>query len=153
MGSPSRITVHHSAEPLLSTRLAATRSEVRRLQGIHQDHKNWADIGYHFLIDRAGRIVEGRSMEIQGAHAGNSSLNAGNIGICLLGNFSPQPDRGPDYATAQKPTAEQFQSLDTLLSSLRDEYSIPASAVFGHGELKQTECPGPALRVWLRAYR
>ena len=153
MGTPNRITIHHSAEPLTSTRLVATRTEVRRLQGIHQDHKNWADIGYHYLIDRAGRIVEGRDLRIQGAHAGDNILNAGNIGICILGNFSNQPDRGPDYARAQEPTTAQLQSLEDLVDSLRDVFGITKGQVFSHGELKVTECPGPSLRVWLQQYR
>ena len=69
MGPPTRITVHHSAEPLTSRKLSESRKEVLRIQSIHQDDKHWADIGYHFLIDPAGRIFEGRPVEIQGAHA------------------------------------------------------------------------------------
>ncbi|MCH2111389.1 MAG: peptidoglycan recognition protein family protein, partial [Planctomycetes bacterium] len=153
MGNPKRITIHHSAEPFTSRTLGATLAEVRRIQGIHQDNQRWADIGYHFLIDPAGRIVEGRSIGIKGAHAGNAALNQGNLGICLLGNFAAQPNRGSAYAHAQSPTTVQLRALLDLVESMRAEYGIPRHKVESHGELKETECPGARLDSWVRSYR
>jgi hypothetical protein len=153
MGPPTRITIHHSAEPLSSRKLSDSRKEVLRIQSIHQDDKHWADIGYHFLIDPAGRVFEGRPIDVQGAHAGNKATNRGNIGICLLGNFKAQPERGPDYAIEQRPTSTQLASLEKLVNSLRGSFRIQREQVFHHGDFRQTECPGWRLRGWIRNYR
>jgi len=151
MGAPNRITLHHTAEPMLSSTMSESIAELRRIQAEHME-RGWADIGYHFLIDRAGRVFQGRDISIQGAHAGNSSLNERNIGICLLGNFANQLDRGSEYR-AQKPSAKQLQALKTLMDRLRATYSIQANRLYGHADLKQTECPGSALKSWLGRYK
>ena len=152
MTPPTRITVHHSAEPIRSASLAATKAEVRRIQQIHQDTNHWADIGYHFLIDRAGRVIEGRPIQYQGAHAFGDN-NVANIGVCLLGNFVAQPDRGPEYALAQEPTFEQYRALEDLVESLRVRYRIDPRQLHYHSEFRDTECPGPQLRAWVLEYR
>ena len=153
MTTPYRITVHHTAEPLFSVSLAASAADVRRHQQQHMNARGFADIGYHFLIDRAGRVIEGRPLYAQGAHAKGKN-NIGNIGICLLGNFVPQPERGREYQKAQSPTPQQMQALDRLVAELRAVYHISAQEVWGHQEVKaETECPGPQLLRWARHYR
>ena len=78
-------------------------------------------------------------MKYQGAHAGNPTLNRGNIGVALIGNF----DRN-------KPSTAQVRSLQNLLASLCDLYRIEPSKIFGHGDLKTTGCPGKHLSSILR---
>lgn len=78
-------------------------------------------------------------MKYQGAHAGNPTLNRGNIGIALIGNF--------DHT---KPSTAQVRSLQNLLASLCDLYRIQPSKIFGHGDLKTTGCPGRHLSSILR---
>ncbi len=151
MGNPTRITLHHTAEPMSSTRMSESVAELRRVQAEHMD-RGWADIGYHFLIDRAGRVFEGRDIKAQGAHAGNKQLNRNNIGICLLGNFANQLDRGSEYR-AQKPSAKQLSALKALLDDLRQAYGIRGNMIYGHAELKQTECPGVLMSSWLNRYQ
>lgn len=153
MTKPWRITVHHSAMPLRGDALALTTGEVRTIQRLHQRDRGWADVGYHFLIDRAGRVVEGRPLDVQGAHAGNSDYNRGNIGICLLGNFVSQPEMGSDYARAQAVSDAQWETLEQLVGDLRKDYGIPASELHTHKDFTGTECPGPALISWVKTYR
>jgi hypothetical protein len=153
MAKPFRLTIHHTAEPATTKRLADSYREMRDLQRMHQQGEGWADLGYHYLIDQAGRVLEGRPMHAQGAHAGNSELNRGNIGICLIGNFFPQPERGDDYAMAQIPSGEQMAALDRLTSALQNHYGITDSQIWGHQDLKQTACPGPFLHEWVHAKR
>ena len=92
------------------------------------------------------------SRDAQGAHASGSN-NIGNIGICLLGNFVAQPARGRDYAVAQSVESAQLDALTELVDQLRNSYAIESSNVYGHKELKNTECPGPALSRWVASYR
>lgn len=153
MSRPYRITVHHTAEPAHTHTHESTVREMRDLQRMHQQDRGWADLGYHFMIDQAGRIVEGRPLTAQGAHAGDSDLNRGNIGICLIGNFVSQPDRGSDYAIAQAPTSEQMQALEKLVSELQARYAIRSNQIWSHSHLKETACPGPELEAWVQRWR
>ena len=152
MTTPFRLTVHHTAEPLADTSVAATVAEVRHIQQQHMNGAGWADLGYHFLIDRAGRVVEGRPLFAQGAHA-SGDHNIGNIGICLLGNFVADIARGVDYGRAQAPTGAQMESLDRLVAAVRARYGISANQVWGHSNWKDTLCPGPHLLAWAKRYR
>ena len=147
-GAWSRITVHHSDESR-SSRAGGTLEDseevVRAIQKFHMEdpEHGWGDIGYHFLIDSAGRIFEGRELEWQGAHAGGAGgmNNMQNIGICMLGDF-----------LKRSPTPAALKSLELLINSLRDQYKIPASRVYPHKEFTTTQCPGPVLTAWLKAH-
>lgn len=142
-GAWSRITIHHSFDTL-STQSGGTLEDsaevVRAIQKFHMedpDHR-WGDIGYHFLIDSAGRIFEGRELEWQGAHAGGMN-NTQNLGVCMLGDF-----------LKRAPTPAALNSLELLIRSLQDQYKIPATRIYPHKEFATTQCPGPALTRWLK---
>ncbi len=154
MTTVNALTIHHSGEenPVPLANPSEVRAHLLKLQHYSQRRQGWADIGYHFLIDPRGDIWEGRSLIYQGAHAGNSRLNKGNIGIALLGNF----DR-------ERPTPAQVEALRRLSKTLVDRYRVRPSRVFSHkeqrriGGLAETQCPGrhlepeiPRLRSWLR---
>jgi len=143
-GRYDRITVHHSAmsaSELRRASLPTTADHLQRIQRNHMRDEGMGDIGYHFIIDPAGRVLEGRSLRWQGAHSGGAN-NVRNVGVCLLGNF----DR-------ERPTPEADRALTGLLASLRKQHGIPVNRVFGHRELKTTQCPGTHLTAWLGRYR
>ncbi len=135
MGRIYRITIHHSGFPCRDSSLRAVEAQIRAIQKNHKHKRTngegWADVGYHFFVDPAGRIWQGRSLRYQGAHAGNHRLNRGNIGICLLGDFQ-------DHA----PSPAQMKGLEKLLRFLMRKYKIPATRIYTHRELKSTACPG-----------
>lgn len=132
--TPERISVHHTETPVQRTRDGAA-SELRSIQRFHQKGRGWIDIAYHFLIDGAGRVWEGRPLTLVGAHV--RDRNDGNVGISLMGDFSPG---------RQKPTAEQLRSLIALTRWLSETYAIPAERIKGHRDQEtSTACPGKAL--------
>ncbi|MEO1698773.1 MAG: peptidoglycan recognition family protein [Planctomycetota bacterium] len=135
------ITVHHSALEVGSNALADSLESVRGIQRAHQRGNGWADIGYHFLIDGAGRVIEGRSLRWQGAHAGGEAENRGNVGICLLGNFD-----------VEEPTQAAVRSLERLVAELQHELRIPRRNVKPHRHWKETECPGRHLMPWFARF-
>lgn len=138
-----RITVHHSGFPVTATDESSAAQALLSIQRDHQNSRGWADIGYHYLIDRAGRVWEGREIKYQGAHAGNPELNRGNVGICFLG----------DYRT-QDVTVAQRSALFEVLDALRHEHGIPRARVEGHREVKGgTLCPGMKLEAVVTSYR
>ncbi|MFT5733893.1 MAG: hypothetical protein ACJAZN_000641 [Planctomycetota bacterium] len=131
------ITVHHSVFAPTTDKLADSLDVVRRIQRQHVDVEHYADIGYHFLIDRSGRVIEGRRLRWQGAHAGDSAKNRGNAGICLLGNFE-----------IEHPTRAALASLDKLVLELQRKLRIPRKNVRPHSAWKGTQCPGKHLMPW-----
>jgi len=141
MGRIYRITLHHSANVARSPSLREAIRTIRLDQRYHMTTKGWADIGYHYLIDPAGRIWQGRDLRWQGAHAGNRSLNRGNIGVCLLGNFI-------GGRAGQAPRKDQVQALTDLLQHLTRKHRIRQDNIFTHRELQGavTVCPGSRLQ-------
>jgi N-acetylmuramoyl-L-alanine amidase len=143
-GGYDRITIHHTAEVPGSRFDGSLTDSVRVLQNVqrnHVDNRGYGDIGYHFLVDAAGRVFHGRSLEYQGAHAGGSN-NIQNIGVCLLGNFE-----------FRRPSPRAMAALDSLLRDLRRQHRILRTRIYGHGELKSTKCPGSSLAHWTKDYR
>ncbi|MCB9868677.1 MAG: N-acetylmuramoyl-L-alanine amidase [Planctomycetes bacterium] len=144
MRGVGRVTLHHSATLSRNVEARVVAAQIRGIQQFHMNQNAWGDIGYHFLIDPAGRVWEGRELRYQGAHAGGAN-NERNIGICLLGNFT---GRG------QQPTSRQISSMEQLVLWLRREFSIPAGGVLTHNEIKgQTSCPGARLQSEINRMR
>lgn len=134
MNGVSRITIHHTGMPQPVTVVSRNES-AEYLEMLRKSHvsKGWADIGYHYIIDRAGRVWEGRSARYQGAHV--KDTNEHNLGIMVLGNFEQQA-----------PTEAQIQSLVATVRHFRSVNRVPVSQVRTHQELRPTACPGRALQ-------
>lgn len=174
------LTVHHTGED------NPTKDPIAHIRGIYYNQavtKDWGDIGYQLLIDAEGRVYEGtysdndrlpvfgpqrgadgRPLMVNGAHVGG--FNAGNIGVCLLGNFMTAP-----------PTAAARLSLTVVLALLASasrldplgttNYVNPASGaqgtlatISGHqdwhtanAKAGATLCPGDHLYAMLPRLR
>ncbi|MFN0131376.1 MAG: peptidoglycan recognition family protein [Phycisphaerales bacterium] len=147
MNGVERITIHHSA--IASSGLRSKTDSARMLESIRRDHtgsrtdasgRNWADIGYHYIIDPSGRVWEGRSVVYQGAHVRLNNEN--NLGIMMMGNFEEE-----------QPTAEARAALDGFVGSQMKRYGVPVSRVFTHQEIMPTACPGRNLQRYMLATR
>lgn len=135
-----RITVHHDAIDSSSIR---TRSDaVRRLESVRSGHvgREWADIGYHFVIDPMGNVWEGRPLRYQGAHV--SDQNERNMGVMVMGNFMEQ-----------SPTSAARSALDGFLRRQMERYNLSVSRVYTHRELGPTLCPGTMLQSHMAGAR
>jgi hypothetical protein len=117
----SMITLHHTGSRDLDgvVRLHANQipwsERLARKIGSYADQSEsfdeYADIGYHFLIDERGRIYEGRSIENVGAHVGGR--NTGNLGIAVVGDHSSKPLN-----------PEQLRSVDFLTRAMKRHLGI-----------------------------
>ena len=134
------IVVHHSAGFL----------SVRQIQRLHQVERGWSDIGYHFLIDEAGTVFQGRpavgGQLAIGAHVGGA--NTGKVGVCLMGCFHPEM---PDCDDSPRPS--MIDALGDLLAYLCRTYGIAAGEIFGHRDFKATACPGSEVYARLDEVR
>lgn len=140
MSQIHRLTVHHSSMLAGRDSMESAAATLRSIQKTHIVGNGWGDIGYHYLIDRAGRVWIGRPIQWQGAHAGDAERNRGNVGICLLGNFV----RGRD---GQSPTGAQLASLRAMMADLCRTHRIPVTHIYTHREMNVTVCPGENLQA------
>lgn len=140
MGGIDRITIHHDG-----IRQAATGgwSDVsRRLESIRRGHvgQGWADIGYHYAIDPAGRIWACRPIDLQGAHV--RLQNEHNLGILVVGNYQNA-----------RPTPQAMASLEQLVGYEMRRFAVPLHRVRTHRELAATACPGRYLQPQIEQMR
>ena len=166
--------VHHT----VSTNAYQPSQSVRMVRSICLFHKygnGWNDIGYNFVVDRYGRVFEGRAGGIDeaivGAQAGG--YNDYSTGVALLGTF-----------TSGGPPRSAFESLAQLLawklslhgleipgqvtvkvlrsgapySRYRAGSLVTLNRIAGHRDADSTSCPGagmyrqlPRLRQSVRA--
>ncbi|MDX1565520.1 MAG: peptidoglycan recognition family protein [Phycisphaeraceae bacterium] len=140
MSGVGRITIHHEGyKPVWFSDVASTRDRLELIRKSHRS-RGWSDIGYHFILDRGGRVWEGRPVRYQGAHV--RSNNRHNIGVMVLGNFE-----------RQKPSAAQLRTLPQFIAKLRRHYKVEASKIYTHRELVATSCPGKNLQPQVVAMR
>jgi N-acetylmuramoyl-L-alanine amidase len=106
---------------------------IEWIRKLHKD-KGWSDIGYHFFIDKKGKISEGRNINKTGAHCLGQNLSS--IGICLSGRT--------DFTEAQ------FRSALFLINGLMKTYHISRDKVFPHNHFALCKtCPNFALdKIW-----
>ena len=101
----------------------------------------WGDVPYHFYIGASGRIAEGRDL----AYAGDTNTaydTDGWIQLVVEGEF-----------TKEAPSARQVESLRRIIKALTAAYNLRPSNITAHDDHAQTNCPGPALKRYLREFK
>lgn len=106
--------------------------------------KGWSDVGYHYVITRAGRVQKGREEDRVGAHV--EGFNGRSIGICLVGGVSEEDFTKPENNF----TPLQMTALRNLLEQLAKRY--PGAVVQGHRDFPNVKkaCPSFDVRAWLK---
>ena len=133
LGRITRITVHHEgSKAVWFSDYKSTAAHLDKIRKFHQS-KNWGDIGYHYVIDRAGRVWEGREIKYAGAHVKDN--NPGNVGVMVLGNFE-----------VQRPSGAQIETLKKTLTAIMQKNRVPVTRVYTHRELGTSTCPGRYLQ-------
>ena len=89
-------------------------------------------IGYHYFIDKTGKVTQGRADGDTGAHT--IGKNNSSLGICLAGNFS-----------ATLPTEAQVEALTKLLREKTKQYHLLPEKIFPHRKFANKECYGAKL--------
>jgi N-acetylmuramoyl-L-alanine amidase len=134
---PKMIIVHHSggtdANPLAD-------SSHHTLEIIREAHKargfldpvSGESVGYHWVIQKDGKVRQGRPEVRNGAHT--KGHNTDSVGICVTGNFD-----------ATLPTDAQVTSLKKLMGEIMKRYNIPASEIYPHRKFASKTCYGNRL--------
>ena len=131
------VTIHHDGldSPMTETSMDASAARIEWIRCGHRG-RGFSDIGYHYVIDRDGRVWEGRNLRWQGAHV--SKHNEQNIGILVMGNFD-----------IQRPSQQQLDGMQRWVSTLLKRYRLEDGRVRTHGEWPgaKTACPGKHLQA------
>ena len=140
----STIGLHHSASP--------EETSVNTITEWHLD-RGFSTIGYNYVLHRMWEngpwtISVGRDISIKpAAHKWEFDrpndtpfMNTNSIAICVCGDFtvSVMPD-------------DCLELLSTFIAYLMKKYSINESNIFGHNQVKDTECPGYSIHMVRRA--
>lgn len=135
---------------------------LRAIQTFHLEGRGWDDIAYNFLVDKYGRIWEGReggiTKLVRGGHT--AGFNTDTVGICMLGTYTTAvPTTASISATAAIVAWKLgYHGRDVSTNVMytagtgakRADYppgttkSVPALTM--HGDLGLTSCPGTHLR-------
>lgn len=113
------------------------------VEDIRKWHKSsgWSDIGYHYVIYRNGTVVNGRDVDLVGAHCAKGGHNQHSIGICYIGGVENKPGI-PVHLQKSKDTRTEAQKM-ALLSLLIDLKKLyPSATIWGHHDFdKGKDCP------------
>ncbi|MCF6736817.1 N-acetylmuramoyl-L-alanine amidase, partial [Blastococcus sp. KM273129] len=147
-------TLHHTAG---SNNYTADQVPgiLRSTYSYHAQTLGWGDIGYNVLVDKFGRIWEGRSgglaSTVVGAHAGG--FNTSTFGVSMMGNYDVVDTPQPMVDAVASIIAWKFalygvdpRGSTTLTSGGTDKFSagtaVRLPTIFGHRDTKSTACPG-----------
>lgn len=146
--------VHHTAGTNDYSR-SESDDIVRGILAYHTQSQHWCDIGYNFLVDRFGRVYEGRdggmAKPVRGAHAGDFNVNT--VGISMMGSFE----------NADVPQRLRNAVVRTIGWRLGTAYVRPRGhttvygkridRISGHRDVMPTACPGERGHRWLPRLR
>ncbi len=147
--------IHHTvnANSYSSSQVPAL---IRGIYAYHTQSRGWRDIGYNYLVDRFGRIWEGRyggvEKAVVGAHT--AGYNEVSFAMSAIGNF--------DTATPPRAVLSAYARLFAWKLS-RYDIAANASRVYvkgrrmpainGHRDVGSTACPGRYLYSKLSTVR
>ncbi|MBI9001205.1 N-acetylmuramoyl-L-alanine amidase [Corynebacterium sp. CCM 9185] len=154
----SALTIHHTAGSNNYDRSQAA-GIVRGIYQYHAQTLGWCDIGYQSLVDKYGRIYEGRyggmNRAVQGAHAGG--FNENTWAISMIGDYStvtPSPEMlgsvGELAGWRAKVAGFDPMGSDTHYSEGTSYTKYPYGTevtlpnIFAHRDVGNTSCPGDA---------
>jgi hypothetical protein len=135
--------VHHTVNSNAYSR-ADVPAIIRGIYAFHTQSNGWSDIGYNFVVDRFGRIWEGRfggvGRNVIGAHT--LGYNHLSFAMSAIGNFQ-----------AQRPPAAVVHAYGRLMAWKLALNGVRAGrdvrmrgrvfrAISGHRDAGSTACPG-----------
>lgn len=125
-----KIIVHHSAADAPAPQFDAI-NEWHKARGFPLSTLGF-HVGYHWVIEKDGTVVQARDEDEIGAHDQGENLDS--IGICLVGNFDKTD-----------PTTAQEESLGKILVRMLDEYGLTIWSIEPHRKNDATSCYGTRL--------
>jgi hypothetical protein len=136
------LVVHHLGDGIVRVddpSIEASRRVMAGIQAFHMITRGWSDIAYHYAIDRAGRVFEGRPWER--VSAATQGHNRHTLSVVLLSD-----------GVQQHMTDAQEIALEALWAEERDILGA-AITLTDHNDWSPSTCPGPNIELDLQAIR
>ena len=129
---------------------------LRGIYAYHTQSRGWSDVGYNYLVDRFGRIWEGRYGGVDRAVVGAHTLGYNEYAFAMsaIGNF--------DIAQPPQAVLDAYAKLFAWKLSLynirADATKLPVKdrtlyAINGHRDVGKTACPGKYLYAKIPSIR
>lgn len=140
------VIVHHTAGTNNYSR-EQVPAILRGIYAFHTKDRGWNDIAYHVMVDKWGRLWEGRAggldRSVMGAHA--SGWNDNTFGVSVLGDYnkasvSDAAVRGLERVIAWKAGVHGFNPDGWTY--LKGKW---VRVIQGHKDVGNTSCPGTSL--------
>ncbi|MFE0363777.1 peptidoglycan recognition protein family protein [Streptomyces griseoaurantiacus] len=157
--------VHHTATGNNYT-CAQAPSVIRGIYRYHVLSSGWRDIGYNFLVDKCGKIYEGRAGGVAKAVMGAHTLgfNTGSTGIAVLGTYTSKKPSAAAVKAVARLTAWKLglygvnpKGKTYLTSGGGNLYAkgrkVHLHTISGHRDGFATSCPGKRLYAKLGSAR
>ncbi len=138
MNKPDKYIMHHAVSSKVHTAENVDDWHKERWPGFTSKHfKNkrgeYYHVGYHFVIEWDGLVVQCRGLDEEGAHC--YGQNSTSIGVCFMGNND-----------LHLPSAAQLESWKKLYQTLQPSYPhITPGKVFPHRNYANKSCHGKLL--------
>lgn len=153
-------TVVHHTVSTNSYSQGEAASVVLGICRYHRYSRKWNDLGYNLLIDRFGRVYEGRGggvdKPVVGAHT--QGYNGQTSGIALIGSFMSTAPPQATLAALRQTLAWKLElagisrnervpliSTGGKANKYKNGQIVFARPVAGHRDLDFTDCPGNNL--------
>lgn len=137
------VVVHHTAGTNNYT-AAQVPAIIRGIYAYHAVTRGWGDIGYNLLVDKFGRVWEGRAggidRAIQGAHA--TSWNSSTFGISVLGDYTQVSLPNVAMEALAQAIAWKFAVHGVAVSDTVTVSGNRQPSITGHRNVGNTACPG-----------
>lgn len=139
------VIIHHTATSACYTTkvcidmVAAMQRYQMDVEGARRD---WADIGYNFLVGGDGVVYEGRGWEHAGGHFEKEIWSPQTVGIAVIGDFT---ETLPPENQLQQ--LRKFVAWATTVGKVASDYKL-----YGVCQLKATKSPGLLLMARLRTW-
>ncbi|WP_418276159.1 N-acetylmuramoyl-L-alanine amidase [Isoptericola jiangsuensis] len=145
-GDVKAATLHHTAGTNSYSK-SQVPGIIRGIYAYHAKTRGWGDIGYNFLVDKYGRVWEGRAggitRETIGGHA--RGYNTNSTGVSVLGNYD-----------TTRPTTASVDAVVRLIAWKLALHGVRATGttsiggtteyrIHGHRDVASTACPGRYL--------
>jgi hypothetical protein len=150
--------VHHTATTN-DYNCADSAAIVRGIQAYHVKSNGWSDIGYNYLLDKCGKLYEGRKGGVEtpvvGAHT--QGFNTNYAAISVIGNFETAASNSAVEKVVGQVAAARLgkynynptSSVTVTAGSTNGKYKAGAKVtiqrVSGHRDADATACPGKNL--------
>ncbi|MFD8254375.1 peptidoglycan recognition protein family protein [Streptomyces werraensis] len=157
--------VHHTASGN-NYSCSQAPSLIRGFYRYHTKSLGWRDIGYNFLVDKCGRIYEGRAggvaKPVKGAHT--MGFNSRTTGIAVIGSYGSEKPSSKAVKAVARLTAWKLglhgmnpKKKTSLTSGGGNLYAkgkkVKMKVISGHRDGFNTSCPGGKLYKKLSSVR